>query len=285
MITLLSGLVLLSASSLAEAATHVVKAGDNMFRISLRYGISLSQLQAANPGVHPQSLRVGQKLTIPANAKNVAAAESVEEAPEPSSPTPTRISDDQAYTVQAGDNLSKIARMHGTTVSALQAANPNLKANQVAVGQRIALPKSKVPSESSPRTEITKTSPEPTPEPSTPPTSTTAPALAKKQPEQTPLAPATSNNEPAAAAESKPVATAENAMPKNTTTVGQETPTSTGEKIPSYRLIKTTRELTLEQVAAEYHTTPDKINSLNGWSFSPQTLLAVDSELYIPAKP
>jgi len=53
----------------------------------------------------------------------------------------------------------------------------------------------------------------------------------------------------------------------------------------SYVLIKTTREQTLAEVAAEHATTPEKLNALNGWSFSPQTLLAVDSELYVPAQP
>jgi hypothetical protein len=53
-------------------------------------------------------------------------------------------------------------------------------------------------------------------------------------------------------------------------------------------LVKTTRELTLDEVAKEYGTTPEKLISLNGWqvnNFSGQTLFAVDSELYVPAQP
>lgn len=74
-------------------------------------------------------------------------------------------------------------------------------------------------------------------------------------------------------------------MENNTAKTIQNEPAPAEPAATSYRLIKTTRELTLSDVAKEHNTTTDKINALNGWSFSPQTLLAVDSELYVPAQP
>lgn len=44
---------------------HVVAAGENLYRISLRHEVALDDLLAANPSVDPLRLRVGQKLRIP----------------------------------------------------------------------------------------------------------------------------------------------------------------------------------------------------------------------------
>ncbi|MGC8829712.1 MAG: LysM peptidoglycan-binding domain-containing protein [Verrucomicrobiia bacterium] len=44
---------------------YTVKAGDTMAAIAKRYGISLNSLTAANPGVDPRRLKVGQTLNIP----------------------------------------------------------------------------------------------------------------------------------------------------------------------------------------------------------------------------
>ncbi len=45
--------------------TYTVKKDDDMFGISLRYGITLKALQTANPSVNPYWLSVGQVLVIP----------------------------------------------------------------------------------------------------------------------------------------------------------------------------------------------------------------------------
>lgn len=45
---------------------HTVAAGENLFRIALRYGLTTEQLAAANGILNPNSVRVGQVLHIPA---------------------------------------------------------------------------------------------------------------------------------------------------------------------------------------------------------------------------
>jgi len=47
------------------ARTHLVAAGETAVRIARRYGISLDALLAANPGLEPRRMRVGQVLNIP----------------------------------------------------------------------------------------------------------------------------------------------------------------------------------------------------------------------------
>jgi len=44
---------------------HVVSDGETPSHIAVRYGISVSDLQAANPDVRPRRMRVGMRLTVP----------------------------------------------------------------------------------------------------------------------------------------------------------------------------------------------------------------------------
>jgi serine-type D-Ala-D-Ala carboxypeptidase/endopeptidase (penicillin-binding protein 4) len=46
----------------------------------------------------------------------------------------------RTYTVRAGDTLDRIARAHGTTVAALQRANPGVDPRRIRPGQRLNLP-------------------------------------------------------------------------------------------------------------------------------------------------
>ncbi len=49
----------------AKAKTHLVRPGDTLVSIAGRYGVSLKDLQAANPTVEPKRLKAGQTLKLP----------------------------------------------------------------------------------------------------------------------------------------------------------------------------------------------------------------------------
>ncbi|NLM21892.1 MAG: LysM peptidoglycan-binding domain-containing protein [Peptococcaceae bacterium] len=49
----------------SESGLYTVQAGDTLYTISLKLNISLPALRAANPGIDPDNLRVGQRLNIP----------------------------------------------------------------------------------------------------------------------------------------------------------------------------------------------------------------------------
>jgi LysM repeat protein len=53
------------ATAHAMPRTHTVVAGETAIRIARRYGVSLDALLAANPGLEPRRMRVGQILNIP----------------------------------------------------------------------------------------------------------------------------------------------------------------------------------------------------------------------------
>ena len=50
---------------IAETRSHTVRDGENLYRISLRYGIELDELLSANPSIDPRKLRIGQIVRIP----------------------------------------------------------------------------------------------------------------------------------------------------------------------------------------------------------------------------
>jgi LysM repeat protein len=52
-------------STAPKTRTHIVAAGETLAAIARKAGVSLAALQAANPGVTPKKLRVGQTLNLP----------------------------------------------------------------------------------------------------------------------------------------------------------------------------------------------------------------------------
>jgi LysM repeat protein len=50
----------------ARVRTHTVAAGETLASIARKSGVSLTALQAANPGVTPKKMKVGQVLNVPA---------------------------------------------------------------------------------------------------------------------------------------------------------------------------------------------------------------------------
>lgn len=104
------------------ATSHVVKAGETISGIAARYGITQAQLIGAN-GLTDGRIYTGQRLSLlPAST------------PVPT-PAPT-----SAYTVVAGDTLSRIAQRFGTTIAALQAANPIPDPDRLVLGATLTIP-------------------------------------------------------------------------------------------------------------------------------------------------
>ena len=107
-------------------ATHVVQAGENLFRISLKYNVSMAAIMQANGLINPNYVYVGQVLCIPGGQ--------VSPPPPPSPPPGSR------YCVQPGDTLGAIAARFGTTVYAIMQANGLNNPNYIYVGQWLIIP-------------------------------------------------------------------------------------------------------------------------------------------------
>lgn len=102
------------------AARHRVRPGETFTSIARRYGVSLSAVLAANPGIRPEGLRAGQVITVP--ERGLARASAV------------------VHHVQRGDTLTSIARSYGVSLRALRAANPDLDPRRLQIGQVVQIP-------------------------------------------------------------------------------------------------------------------------------------------------
>jgi nucleoid-associated protein YgaU len=102
--------------------THVVKEGENPYRLAVHYFSDGSKFQLildANPEIDPQRITVGTKLRIP----NPAGISAVRPAPDPD-PTPNGI-----YVVKKGDSLWVIAKRelgNGSAFTRILEANAEL---------------------------------------------------------------------------------------------------------------------------------------------------------------
>ncbi|KAL1302394.1 hypothetical protein AAFC00_002795 [Neodothiora populina] len=95
---------------------YVIKAGDTLFDIAKANGTTVEAIDAANPGINASNLQVGEKINLSSSSKTTK------------------------YTIKAGDTLFEIAKAHNTTVKAIEAANPGIKADNLQVGHQINIP-------------------------------------------------------------------------------------------------------------------------------------------------
>ncbi len=126
-IALVVAALLLSAAAPAFAdTTYIVQRGDTLFLISIRFGVSMSAIMAANGITNPNLIFVGQRLIIPGVGG--------------STPGPGSGAGTQTYVVQRGDTLFLISVRFGVSLSAITAANGITNANLIFVGQRLTIP-------------------------------------------------------------------------------------------------------------------------------------------------
>ena len=149
---LFTALVLVALLSTAAApvfadTVYVVQPGDTLFKISLRFNVSMQAIMAANGITNPNLIFAGQRLVIPgagSGAGNTGTS-----------------GGGQRYTVQRGDTLSLISVRFGVTLQAIMAANGITNPNFIFAGQVLTIPGAGSGS---------------TPAPATPPPATVTPA-------------------------------------------------------------------------------------------------------------
>ncbi len=137
-----SGLVTPTAFSnvnTLDGCTYTVQPGDTLYRISLKYEISLGDLRNANPEVSGDLIQPGQTLTIPDCEPDSAGAAPATSIPPTLRPATTPGSG-TTYTVQSGDTLFNIAQRFGVTVQAIQDANNLDNPNRLSIGQELIIP-------------------------------------------------------------------------------------------------------------------------------------------------
>jgi LysM repeat protein len=100
---------------------HVVRAGENLFRIALRYNTTTYAIARLNGITNVRAIRPGQRLTIITCRQGGSK--------------PAR----GTYVVRPGDNLFRIGLRFGTTAADIRAAN-GLGSNLIVPGQVLRIP-------------------------------------------------------------------------------------------------------------------------------------------------
>jgi LysM repeat protein len=143
----------------SQPSVYVLKAGDNLIRVSARYGTTVQAILDNNGLTNANRIFIGQTLIIPGQADIPAVAEEApsvaeeapsvaEEAPSVAEEAPSvaeeapAVADapDTTYTVQRGDSAIIIARRSGISEAALLEANGIRNANLVMIGQVLTIP-------------------------------------------------------------------------------------------------------------------------------------------------
>ncbi len=127
---------------------YIVVQHDSFYTIGKKFGVSVSAIAKANPGVDSTRLKVGQKLIIPAAVSPALTAAAAGNGGE------------NVYTVKSGDTLSRIAAAHGTTVNEIKALN-SLKTDHIQAGEKLKLPAPRTAPATAPANPGTPTAPPP----------------------------------------------------------------------------------------------------------------------------
>jgi len=120
----------------APAATpsdYAIASGDTFSSLALKFKVTTRAIEAANPGVDPKRLQVGQKIKIPPPAPASATAAGNATVPA------VGANGETMYTVVSGDTLTTIAKKYHTSASALRSYN-SLSTDNIKVGQKLKIP-------------------------------------------------------------------------------------------------------------------------------------------------
>ena len=166
----------MSSNGNSQAIQYTIQPGDTLWDLANQYNTSVDEIIAANPGLDPDNLMVGQVIVIPDPPQRAPERRPEYRRPErgrefhrapyfrppyyyyrrpyfrppyyPPYPYPYPYAPPVAacpagttpYTVQPGDTLYTISARYGISLDALIAANPSVNFNALYVGQVICLP-------------------------------------------------------------------------------------------------------------------------------------------------
>ena len=120
-----------ASSVVSTSGTYTVKAGDTLYSIARRSGVSLNSLLSLNGLSQSSVIRPGQTLNV-SGASNATVATPVSTASQATSTSGT-------YTVKAGDTLYRIAHNHGISLRTLLSVNGLSETSTIRPGQQLVV--------------------------------------------------------------------------------------------------------------------------------------------------
>ena len=151
-----------------EESFHTIAAGETLYRLTVKYGVTAQQICAANPGLSAQNFRIGQVIRIPASESTPATGSAVTATtgsgvtPAASQATVTTQAQPQGvasrcremHRVKKKETLFSISRQYGISQEQLIAANPELRgSDKLKKGSLLCIPYT-TPTETAQPTEV-----------------------------------------------------------------------------------------------------------------------------------
>ena len=122
---------------------HTIQAGETLYKLTQRYGVTAQHICKANPGLSAENFRIGQVIVIPAQTdsseetiiKEVKSAGAVS-----SASTPLKPKCRDMHRVERKETIYSISRLYGITEAELIAANPELRTEKLKKGKFLCIP-------------------------------------------------------------------------------------------------------------------------------------------------
>jgi membrane-bound lytic murein transglycosylase D len=106
---------------------HVVKSGESLYSIAIKYQITVSQLKQLNNIKRSNKIKLGMKMKLPANISS-------------NGPSARELAKTRIHIVQKGEKLTEIAARYNVMSSVLQEKNKIRNPTSLAVGSKIFIP-------------------------------------------------------------------------------------------------------------------------------------------------
>lgn len=123
------------SSLLAQNRVHEVQAGETLYSISRKYGVSVSELRQANTQIG-ENIMAGQTLQIPVSKQSASTTSIPTESPQDLGKPQCK----QMYLVEKKETIYSITHKFGITEAEFRAANPDITKDKVKKGQYVCIP-------------------------------------------------------------------------------------------------------------------------------------------------
>ncbi len=128
-----------------QATFHTIVAGETLYRLTLKYGVTAKEICNANPGLSAENFRAGVVIRIPSTKENedenfIQSRDKMQDATaEPAAEVKPHCR--EMHKVKRKETIYSISRMYGISESELIAANPELEGkNKIKRGAYLCIP-------------------------------------------------------------------------------------------------------------------------------------------------